>query len=129
MADTVALGVLACIYGTAPITGEDAWYLLPVYPVLVFALATTPTSASARFLSWRPVEWLGEISFSIYLVHSIVLDVFKQVSAKIVPLTGQAEWIAVMVPATLLVAPVSYYLLEMPMRRLLSPRKPARTAP
>lgn len=129
MADAVALGVLACIYGTAPITGDDAWYLLPVYPVLVFALATTPTSASARFLSWRPVERLGEISFSIYLVHSIVLDVFKQVSAKIVPLTGQAEWIAVMVPATLLVAPVSYYLLEMPMRRLLSPRKPARTAP
>jgi len=123
--DWLALAVAACIYGTAPLTGDDAWYLLPVYPLLIFGLATSHGRA-ARFLSSRPVEWLGDISFSIYLVHSIVLNVLQAVSAKVVPIESRAGWIVALVTTTLLVAPLSYYLFELPMRRLLVGRRRAK---
>lgn len=126
--DALALAVVVCIYGTAPLIDDDAWYLLPIYPLLVFGLATGSRALSIRALASRPFEWLGDISFSIYLVHSIVLNVIEALAPRVMPITSRAEWIVLLVTGTLLVAPCSYYWFEVPMRRLLTHRRKAPVA-
>ncbi|WP_018180370.1 acyltransferase family protein [Jongsikchunia kroppenstedtii] len=41
---------------------------------LVGGAALAPTSLPARLLSLRPVVWLGEISYELFLVHVMVLE-------------------------------------------------------
>lgn len=121
--DLLCLAIVIGIYGTAPLIDDDAWYLILVYPLVVFGLATSRGHA-VRLLSSRPVVWLGDISFSIYLVHSIVLNVLQAADGRILSLDTRLAWMVALTGATLVVAPVSYYLFEVPMRRLLT-GKPA----
>lgn len=51
--------------------GRDAWFLLPLFPVVVLGLLNTKSVAS-RLLSTRPLVFLGDISYSIYLMHTLV---------------------------------------------------------
>lgn len=46
-----------------------------VFLIYVFASSSGPV---ARIVSSRPLVFLGEISFSLYMVHTIVLTVFRQ---------------------------------------------------
>jgi peptidoglycan/LPS O-acetylase OafA/YrhL len=46
-------------------------------PVLVFALER---GAVSRFLKSRPMNFLGIVSYSIYLGHQIIIDLFKRVT-------------------------------------------------
>lgn len=65
-----------------------------------------------RLLSWRPVAWLGAVSFSLYLIHEPVL-IF------IAHLTDSARWTLVIgIPLALLVAWGFYLLIERPAHRL-----------
>lgn len=120
-ADLLFAGMIAIIYASAPLLGDDAWFLIPFYPLMVFGLATTDCSAS-RLLASRPLAWLGEISFSIYLVHSIVMNVLEAVDAKVVPIEGRMQWIALTVPLSILAAALSYRYFEQPARRMFRPR-------
>lgn len=116
-----ALVVLA-IYSAIPLFGVEAWYLIPFYPLMVFGLATTECGA-ARFLSSRPLEWLGEISFSVYLVHPIVMNVLEAVSAKVTPIEGQLTWVLLVVPLSIVASTISYAWFEKPVRRLFRTRR------
>ena len=41
------------------------------FAVLIFS-CSTDTGVVAKFLGWGPVYFLGEVSYSLYLVHEIV---------------------------------------------------------
>jgi len=59
-----------------------------------------------RWLQWRPLMWLGTVSYSLYLWQ--------------VPLGGFLRAPLVLVPAALTMAALSYYLVERPCLRLKS---------
>lgn len=93
-------------------------YFGPAGSCWVFALLigifASSRGALARSLSWRPVMFLGEISFSIYMLHQILIKVF------VATLGWPAVPEVVFFPVLFLIASVSYLLVEKPGQRFLS---------
>lgn len=90
-------------------------------------------SGSDRHWLRRPVLiWIGEISYSIYLLHSLLLHVFaKMMSAfekfSVFPERHQIVFFLIALTlfevAILLLANLSHKFIEQPARKLLSPRR------
>jgi peptidoglycan/LPS O-acetylase OafA/YrhL len=81
--------------------------------VLVWA-AGHPATALGRLLGLAPLRWLGERSYAIYLWHWPVCVLTRP--GLDVPFTGWAN-VALRVGIVLVLADLSYRLLERPMRR------------
>jgi len=65
-----------------------------------------------RMFTWRPIAWLGAVSFSLYLIHEPLLITMAN-------LTGAARWTVVTtVPLALLAAWLFWRLVEQPAHRL-----------
>jgi peptidoglycan/LPS O-acetylase OafA/YrhL len=85
-----------------------------VAAVLVIApVALDQGSPVARALAWRPLVWLGAISYGVYLWH---WPIFLALNGE---RTGWSGWslFAVRCAATVVVAAASWWLLERPIRR------------
>jgi len=114
VANTDALIVVALLILTGMTYGAAAQEMLMfVWPLLVVGLMQN-TSWTARFLSCRPMVWLGHLSYSIYLCHMLVWHL----SMKAFPILSTSEPLrfVVQVSGTLLVSCMTYYLLERPAR-------------
>jgi peptidoglycan/LPS O-acetylase OafA/YrhL len=81
--------------------------------LVVAQVVTNPGSVPARLLGLAPLVWLGRISYGVYLWH---WPLFSYVTADA---TGLSRWplLAVRLAGTLLLAVVSYHLVEQPIRR------------
>ncbi|MEV4117888.1 acyltransferase [Micromonospora sp. NPDC049645] len=97
----------------------DALWMIPG-ALLFFGLGQYPQSALSRFLSTRPLVFLGEVSFAFYLVHRPLMQ-----------LVGESSWMNDSLPAylaklTLLVAVITlvaagcHFLWERPAQRLVN---------
>jgi len=90
--------------------------------VTLVGVVSRPQSRVASVMSTRPMRWLGERSYSIYLWN--VLARITVLGALGHTLLGDVVWIAMFV----VLAEASYRFVERPMRARLS-RKPAAPAP
>jgi peptidoglycan/LPS O-acetylase OafA/YrhL len=81
--------------------------------VAVMILGLESDSAIRRVLSWRPIVWIGTISYGLYLWH---WPLIQWVNADTVGYDGVLLDVT-RVAATLIAATASYYLLEQPIRR------------
>jgi peptidoglycan/LPS O-acetylase OafA/YrhL len=88
---------------------------LPAWAALVFVMASGRGLLS-RALAWRPLVVLGEISFSIYLVHQI-LHIAYQSRAHELPAVSDAVAFASYLGLVLLASYVTWRFIEMPARR------------
>jgi hypothetical protein len=79
---------------------------------LVIACVRAPESLVARALSFRPLRALGTISYGVYLWHWPLYVVLSEERLRF----GGLRLLAVRLAVTLLVAAVSYRLLERPIR-------------
>ena len=90
-----------------------------LFPLLVVSLSADRGIMSA-LLGWGPVFFLGEISYSIYLVHFPVLMAANKILASLPHYYREyAIDIGTWVP-TLAISTLSYQLIERPARRLLN---------
>lgn len=89
------------------------------FPILILA-AAQPSSLAAKVLSSRMMVFLGEISFSIYLLHWILLQVSNRLQDAI-RLQGLAAmlWLCCSVSLILALSTATYNLIEVPARRRL----------
>nr|WP_194946022.1 acyltransferase family protein [Mycolicibacterium malmesburyense] len=80
---------------------------------VVGAVALDQEGPVARVLAWRPLVWLGAISYGVYLWH---WPIFLAINGE---RTGWSGWslFALRCAATLAVAALSWWLLEQPIRR------------
>jgi len=63
---------LAALVGT--VAGFDTAYApLPILGLSVVFLAVASGQSFGGLLAWRPVLWLGEISYGVYLLHGLVI--------------------------------------------------------
>ena len=88
--------------------------------VILLYLSTSPTSMMARLFSWRPVVFVGQISFSLYLWH---YPIFRFITRNNI---HQAHYslFAVRVAVTIIVATISFFVIERPLRRSKLPNRP-----
>jgi peptidoglycan/LPS O-acetylase OafA/YrhL len=85
--------------------------------VLALAYARGPL---AWFLALRPIVFLGEISYSIYLLHWVVLRIFEYtVGRAVMQVGGRGLALAVMVGVILGGSVLTYFSVERPARRHL----------
>jgi peptidoglycan/LPS O-acetylase OafA/YrhL len=66
-----------------------------------------------RFVKFAPVQWLGNISFSLYLVHWPVIAIAMQYATSPLPLHSELELVALSV----MLSAALYYAIENPIRR------------
>ena len=81
--------------------------------LVVGAVAMDQDGPVARVLAWRPLVWLGALSYGVYLWH---WPIFLALSGERTGLTGWPLF-ALRCAATLVVAALSWWLLEQPVRR------------
>ncbi|CAN5521391.1 acyltransferase [soil metagenome] len=95
------------------------YWIAPVFGPLILLLAYGQ-GRLAKFLSWHPLVFLGEISYSTYLVHQIVSGGVQVLNKKKHFLDPMGQWsvIPVIILAVLVSLPL-YYWWEVPMRNLL----------
>lgn len=87
-----------------------------------------------RLLAWRPLAWLGLISYGIFLWHSsVVIELDRHHAEGWLPGSGFASLWVVTLAIVVPIAAASYYLVERPLLKLKDPRRrrdlPRRAAP
>ncbi|MFN7225135.1 MAG: acyltransferase family protein [Paracoccaceae bacterium] len=65
---------LALVVGSLFFTPRDAfwpgpWTLLPIVGTVLLLGFPTPDSPAFRILTWKPIVWIGLLSYSLYLYH------------------------------------------------------------
>jgi len=120
--DIVALSVAAlfllyCAWGTLSPSG-DAGSTALLFPALI--LAVLRSRGIKRVLTLKPLTYLGEISFSIYLIHfPLQLAVhIAQVKTGITPPFGKPGTLAVFLLTCIGAAAVTHGVIERPGRKL-----------
>jgi len=108
--------VVGLLLGPLLIEGAD-FLASPAFAVIIL-LAAHDRNLIARCLSLAPIVFLGEISYSIYLVHWIILQLWKWLWAG-TPLNALDEiaWGGGFLAVVLLVATVTFQFVEQPARR------------
>ncbi|HEY2110890.1 MAG TPA: acyltransferase family protein [Dongiaceae bacterium] len=126
---------IAALAGLALILGPAAAYnAATVFPganalapclgaALIIAAGRAGDSWVARLLSWRPLVFIGRISYSLYLWHWPVI-VFMIMSG-LTPSTHQPSWLKFLaVVSSVILATLSWRYVETPFRT--GPRRPSR---
>lgn len=90
-----------------------------LFPCLLLSTVIHPTSILGRLLEWKPLRWIGALSYSIYLWQQLFLQP-PALSGSIEARSGFAHlqawpWNVLLILAA---ASASYYLLEQPAIRL-----------
>ncbi len=105
--------------------GEVAHFYLPCYlMILVFALSSTyPNRTSIANLISRPwLIYLGEISFSFYMIHSLVILSVKQILSRIAPGVGWESRLLITIGITIGLSILINRYYETPIANYLSKR-------
>ncbi|HWQ77888.1 MAG TPA: acyltransferase family protein, partial [Anaerovoracaceae bacterium] len=79
----------------------------------VVAALAHPVSFLGRIFSWRPLRWLGECSYGIYLWHYPVIVLTSPAVNTEGPELSRALW---QIAASIILAALSRYLIEEPIR-------------
>jgi exopolysaccharide production protein ExoZ len=122
------VGAIALIAGLAftlwPLpepAGETLKVVVLFVTFFVFGLAClrTPRAWLPAAFSWTPLRWLGNMSYSYYLLHGLVLKGAFLVFSKMLPPTGQESalhWVLLlpMLVLTLIASAVLFLLVERP---------------
>jgi hypothetical protein len=97
-----------------------AMFLLPTLGAALVILFAAPANAAGRVLAWRPLVWLGLVSFGTYLWHQPLLVFAHYLWFGPLPLPVLAGLVA----GSVGLGALSYHLLEQPVRagRLLASR-------
>lgn len=126
----LACGLLATLL---PVTGNGGIALKSVILFVTFTLFCltcfrNPAGWLAKSFCWTPMRWLGNMSYSYYLLHGLTLKAAFMVLPRILPATGQESWLfwmllPVMFTVTLLPTATLFLTIERPLS--LAPGKPA----
>ena len=96
--------------------------LYPFLPLIVL-MASASEGLTVRVLGCRPVRWLGDCSYAIYLLHGAVIHASRRLLNMLVgpgaPEIGRIVAAVLVVFAVLCLAGAAHRWIEMPARRLL----------
>lgn len=97
------------------------WWPVSIALISVFSLFNAHGGIVSRFLQIRPLVSFGNISFSFYMVHVLVIDTARRISGRLNLEMSDLVFIPVVFVITVLVAYVVWRYFERPVtRRLLN---------
>ena len=108
--------LLACTwFYTAATVWPGSAVAAPVLATTAILVGGTLVGPSGfrGLVTWRPVQWVGDVSYSWYLVHWPILAVATQYSFSALPLKSRLELLVL----SFVVAAIAYYLIDRPLRR------------
>ena len=115
----ISVGALLAIAGsvlyldsTKPYPGILAWWPALAAAALLWANENTIRFGPVSWLSIRPLRYLGDISYALYLWHYIWLMLPAQLETPL-----GAEWLPAQVAGALVCAVISHHLIEKPLMR------------
>ena len=109
IAAAVLIGVLFL-----PVAPSAIWALAIVPPTMILVLAP-PATWPFRALSLSPMRWLGRVSYSLYLWH------WPVISISLMLFRPTPRVAAIQLVVTLLLATLTYYGIEQPLRAQRAP--------
>jgi peptidoglycan/LPS O-acetylase OafA/YrhL len=92
----LVVGLLALVpYNNRPIVYVTQIYTLFIaFFILCLVCFQSPTAWLPRFFSLTPLRWLGNMSYSYYLLHGLVLNLlFLGLSSIVTPTTIYGHWL------------------------------------
>ena len=114
-----SIGVVAVLLCTWIYSSSTSW---PGTAVIVPVVATGLIIAGGslrspddfgRFVRFAPIQWTGNVSYSLYLVHWPVIAIAMQYAVAPLPLRSEIELVAL----SLFLSAILYYAVENPIRR------------
>ena len=103
---------VACVYYQPPL--GMVWQAMLI-PILLVGTVLRPETLVGRFLESGPMQWIGRLSYSLYLWNSLFFPVMDNPRPLPLGRLQELPWSIVPVFAC---AALSYYLVERPMIRL-----------
>ncbi len=67
--------------------------LFVAWPLLCLVCFGAPSAWLPRAFSWTPLRWLGNMSYSYYLLHGLVLNAGFLLLSQVLPPAGQGAWV------------------------------------
>ena len=102
--------------------------IIPFFPLLILA-AVRNTGRFSPLLNSQPLVWLGDISYSLYLLHWFVLFVTTEIARRLpsldfanLPLAPSLALITALIGVSLALATLSFRFIEITGRRWLRQR-------
>jgi peptidoglycan/LPS O-acetylase OafA/YrhL len=113
LAGLAAIGTAAIfLSATSPYPGVLAWWPALGTAALLWANEHSPRFGVASWLSFKPLRYLGDISYSLYLWHFVWLTLPGQLVEPLGP-----EWLPALLAGALICAVLSHHLIEKPLMR------------
>ena len=121
-----AAAALIVLCGHVPLLASNALMLVASPLIVLPALSATPSGVTGRILSFKPLLWLGTISYGIYLYHVTIMAWLVDHHGTEL---GPSPWLslsAVSLGVTIVAAAGSWYVLESQALKLKSAPWPRR---
>ena len=114
--------MLALAYFKNPITAHaGGGVLAPLYLIIIVFLAQD-NGPIAKALSWKPLEFLGEMSYAVYLLQAPVYIALEPIAQRSGARGLFDGWLHIYLIVLLLLSAAIYQWFERPMRNLLRPK-------
>lgn len=115
----ISLIIIAIFYQSDSIEQSifDAGILSPIYFLLVLSLCSF-TGKILKIFSWRPLIFLGEISYGIYIMQAPVEHYFESLFTDGKPFTTSTQFISYTL-FLIAICWLLYYILEIPAKKFI----------
>lgn len=117
----LAAGLAATLIRLPGVAGSLLYVavVFPAYFTLCLTCFRTPSDWLPQAFSWTPLRWLGNMSYSYYLIHGLTLKAAFTVAGTLLPVSSGGPWVfwVLLAPAfalTLLSAGLLYVVVERP---------------
>lgn len=97
---------------------RNYFYIPYIFSLLLIALIIFPSYPLVKLLSVPPLMHLGNISYSIYLTHTLVRDILFMITLKGNEVAS-INIIIIYITITIFISSITYKYIEIPMRRRL----------
>jgi len=87
------LGIVAVASLDGDLSGAPRLALHLLMTVLLGSVIVAEGGTAARALAWRPLQKIGAVSYGMYLLHLIVLDVVLRVDTRVGPMGREARFV------------------------------------
>jgi peptidoglycan/LPS O-acetylase OafA/YrhL len=116
VATAAAVLLISCLWIITPTSGFPgviAWLPVSATAMLLWLGKASVQFGGLRFLSKQPLRYIGDISYSLYLWHYLLLMLPRQLNQGSIPL----GLVLFGITGTFICAAASYHWLENPIRR------------